>query len=77
MASTPENRPEIRKELAKRADGGEPLYDDDMAIQLSGNSLVVGVTAFACKVHDIEQGDKTTVEVHEDGIWVDLGGSNE
>jgi len=77
MASTPENRPEIRQELTKRADGGEPLYDEDMAIQRSGNSLVVGVTAFACKVHGIEKGDEPTVEVHDDGIWIATGDTDE
>jgi len=65
------------EERARRADGGEPLYDEDMKVQLSGNSLVVGVTSVGCKVHGIQKGDEYVVEVHDDGIWIATGGADE
>ena len=74
MAGTPETNSAIRQERARRADGGEPLHDEQMTIQLSGNSLVIGVTSYAVKTHDIEQGDKPLVQVYPDGIWISTEG---
>jgi len=37
---------------------------------------MVGVTAFASKVHDLSAKDTVTIETHADGIWIDLSGGD-
>jgi len=75
MAGQPQSRPSIRKERARRADGGEPLNSEKMSIRWDGNSLVVGVTAFGSKTHHITAQDEVIVETYRDGIWIDVGAS--
>jgi hypothetical protein len=78
MAGKPQERPEIRKERARRADGGEPLdTSDEMSIRWQGNSLVIGLTNYAVRTHDITADDVACVETYMDGIWIDLGGGGD
>jgi hypothetical protein len=77
MAGKPQDHPMIQNERAKRADGGEPLYDEEMSLYNNGGSVVVGVTSFACKVHSLALGDTVRVETYPDGIWIDVEGADE
>jgi len=77
MAGRPQNRPTIRDERARRADGGEPLNSEQRSVHQEGNSLVVGVTAYAVKTHSLSGDDDVTVETYADGIWIDLGGGDD
>lgn len=74
MAGQPQSRPEIRRERAHRADGGEPYNDETMNVRRDGGSLVVGLTAFAASFHSIDESTVATVECYDDGVWVDFGG---
>jgi hypothetical protein len=74
MAGEPHEQPGIRKERARRADGGEPLYSEDRSVYRNGNSMVVGVTSYAVKTHSLNSGDDVVVETYPAGIWIDLGG---
>jgi len=74
MAGVPEDRPTIRDERARRADGGEPLNSEEMSLCWNGNSLVVGVTSFALKTHRLSDDDDVVVECYQDGIWIGVGG---
>jgi hypothetical protein len=75
MAGQPQDRPAIRNERLRRADGGEPLNTEEgRSIRWQGNSLVVGLTSFAVKTHGITDDDEVTVETYPDGIWIDIGG---
>ena len=77
MAGRPQNRPTIRDERARRADGGEPLNSEERSVHWDGNSLVVGVTAYAVKTHSLTTDDDVTVETYAEGIWIDLGGGDD
>ena len=77
MAGKPQCRPDIVDERARRADGGEPLYSDSRLVLESGDSFVVGLTAFGCKVHQIDKGQEVGIEIHADGIWIDIGGQGD
>jgi hypothetical protein len=74
MAGRPQNRPTIREERARRADGGEPLNSEQRSVHRNGGSLVIGVTSYAVKTHSLSGGDDVTVETYAEGIWIDLGG---
>ena len=77
MATEPHNRPSIRAERAKRADGGEPLNDEQRSVMSYGNSLVIGLTDYGVRTHDVDVGQTPSVLVYPDGIWIDFGGENE
>ena len=66
----------IQQERAKRADGGEPMYDPDMSMYRNGGSLVVGIPSTAQKILDFETGEYT-VEIYPDGIWISAEGGDE
>jgi hypothetical protein len=53
-------------------DDDEPLNAETMSVHYSGNSLVVGLTHFACVCHDLDETDTVTVETHDDGLWLDV-----
>ena len=53
-------------------DDDEPLNAETMSVHYSGNSLVVGLTHFACVAHDLDETDTVTVETYDDGLWLDL-----
>lgn len=77
MASQPETRPGIRQERARRADDGQPLHSEKRHVLESGHSLVIGVTAFAVKAHQVDKGEEATVEIYPDGVWIDFGEQDE
>lgn len=77
MATDPQNRAEIRQQRAKRADGGEPLHSYDSTVYTAGNSIVMALHSYAVRTHDIDAGSEPTVEVHQDGIWVDFSGDSD
>lgn len=74
MATEPHTRSGIRDERARRADGGQPLNSESRTVHWEGNSLVIGLTAYAVKTHDIDAGEKPDVQAYPDGIWIDLRG---
>lgn len=77
MAGQPQQRPEVREYHNHRADGGEPLYSDSRSIAQNGNSLVIGLTDYAVKTHDLQCGQQPVVEVYPDGIWIGIGGGSD
>jgi len=71
MAGKPADLPDMVANKPRRPDGGqEPLYDEQMTIQRSGNSLVVGVTSIAVDIQELQKGDKAQVYVFDGGVWV-------
>lgn len=77
MAGHAQDRPEIRDAHTHRTDGGEPLFSTEQSIYKSGDSLVVGITSYGVKTHDLTRDDTATVEIHPDGIWIDFGGADD
>jgi len=77
MAGKPHERPQIRKERARRADGGEPLNSERRSVHWSGNSLVVGLTSYAVKTHSLDSDDDVVVETYPAGIWIDFDGGRD
>lgn len=77
MAGRPQNRPTVREERARRADGGEPLNSEQRSVHWEGNSLVVGLTSYAAKTHSLSDDDDVTVETYAEGIWISLGGDGD
>jgi hypothetical protein len=71
MSRSPQHD-QIIQQRQRRADGGEPINDEVMSVHYSGNSLVVGITDFASKIHDITDENSVVVECYDDGIWIDL-----
>jgi len=65
----------IREERIQRADDGEPLYDPELSVWKSGNSVVISIPTVARDILNIEAGDTPRVEVHADGIWIPRGDS--
>ena len=74
MAGKPEDRPMVQRELANRADDGEPLYDTDMSLIDNGGSVAVTVPSMARKIHGFTLGDGANIEIYADGIWISPGG---
>lgn len=77
MAGKPEDRPMVRTARTNDADAGEPIHDEEMSVYDNGGTLVVGVTSFASKLHRLTRDDSVTVEVYENGIWIDTEASDE
>jgi hypothetical protein len=77
MATEPHTRSSIREERARRADGGQPLNTETRTVHREGNSLVIGLTAYAVKTHDIDPGQTPEVVAYPDGIWIDLRGASD
>lgn len=74
MGTEPHTQPGIREQRVKRADGGQPLNDEDREVQRSGNSLVIGLTDYGVQTHDLTLDDTLRVAVYPDGIWIDTRG---
>lgn len=74
MGAEPHTQRGIREKRAQRADGGQPLNSESRTVHSAGNSLVIGLTAYAVKTHNINAGQKPDVQVYPDGIWIELGG---
>lgn len=77
MGTEPHTQPAIRDQRARRADGGQPLNDEPRQVHRAGNSLVIGLTDYAVKTHDLSTEDALRVEVYPDGIWIDVGGGGD
>lgn len=77
MAGKPQDRQMIQNERAKRADGGQPMYDPEMSIYDNGGSVVIGIPSVAQKIHNFASGDTATVEIYPDGIWIGRGDSDD
>ncbi len=69
--STPETNQIIRNERRKRADGGEPLHDDDRSLFQRGGSIAVTLTAIGRDIHGLDADGDVTVMVYPDGIWIE------
>jgi hypothetical protein len=74
MGTQPQNREQIRKRRQQRAADGGRLNSENMSVRWDGDSLVIGLTAYAVKTHDITDDDDLDVETYPEGIWIDLGG---
>jgi len=71
MADSPEDHPMVRSERKRRAEAtNEPLYSTERSVYTNGTGLVIGVPPIACKIHDIDEQDSKTVEIHQTGIWI-------
>lgn len=77
MATQPQNREEIRERHQRRVADGGRLNSETMQVQWSGNSLVVGLTAYGVKTHDLDSDCQVTVETYQDGIWIEVGDDGE
>lgn len=77
MAGKPEDRQMVRNVRADRTEPGEPIHDEEMSVYDNSGSLVVGVTSFGRKLHRLTGDDTVTVEVYDDGIWIDTRGADE
>lgn len=67
----------VRTARSTNTEDGEPIHDEEMSIYDNSGSLVVGVTSFARKLHRLSREDSVTVEVYDEGIWIDMEGRNE
>jgi hypothetical protein len=74
MGTHPQNREQIRQRRQQRAADGEPFNSESMSVRWDGDSLVIGLTAYGVKTHDITDDDELSVEVYPGGIWIDAGG---
>lgn len=77
MATEPQNREAIRQRRNRRVPDGGCLNAETMVVQRSGNSLVVGLTDYGVKTHDLDATCQLTVEVYREGIWIDVGGDGD
>ena len=78
MAGRPEDKPMVREERKRRAAAvGEPLYDREQSLSQMGNSGVVTIPVTAREILGFDIGDDLTVEVYDDGVWIQGGGSDE
>ena len=77
MATEPQNRKPIREERKRRVPDGGELNEETMAVQRSGNSLVVGLTAHGVKTHDLDTDCEVTVKTYLDGIWIQVEGDSD
>jgi len=77
MATEPQNRDAIRERRQRRVPDGGCLNAETMVVQRSGNSLVVGLTDYGVKTHDLDTDCQLTVEVYREGIWIDIGGDDD
>jgi hypothetical protein len=77
MATQPQNRDEIRERHQRRVPDGGRLNDETMQVQQSGNSLVVGLTAYGVKTHDLDDSCEVVVETYTDGIWIEVSDDGE
>lgn len=72
MSRSPKKHDQIIQQQQRRADSGEPINDKTMSVYYSGNSLVVGLTDFVEKLHDVTEDQSVVVECYDDGVWIDL-----
>jgi len=77
MATEPQNREAIRECHQRRVPDGGLLNDETMQVQRSGNSLVVGLTSYGVKTHDLDDSCEVRVETYTDGIWIEVGDDGE
>lgn len=77
MAGKPQDSSIIKQERASRADGGEPMYDPEMSLYPNNGSLVMTIPTTVRDIHGFETGDKVTIEVYSDGIWIGAGDGDE
>jgi hypothetical protein len=77
MATEPQNREAIRERHQRRVPDGGRLNSETMQVQRSGNSLVVGLTAYGVKTHDLDGDCEVSVETYTDGIWIEVGDDGE
>jgi len=73
MATQPQNREPIREERQRRVADGGRLNGESMQVRWHGNSLVVGLTAYGVKTHDLDDDCEVRVETYQDGIWIEVG----
>jgi hypothetical protein len=74
MGTQPQNRKQVREQRQVRATDGGELNSEEMNVRWDGGSLVIGLTAYAVKTHQITDDDELTVHTYPDGIWIDVGG---
>jgi hypothetical protein len=72
MASEPQNRQAIRECHKRRVPDGGRLNAEAMQLRWHGNSLVVGLTSYGVKTHDLDDSCEVTVETYQDGIWIEV-----
>jgi hypothetical protein len=77
MGTEPHTQPGIREQRIKRADGGEPLNDEERQVQRVGNSIMIGLTDYGVQTHDLSASDTLLVAVYPDGIWIQTGDRDE
>jgi len=77
MATQPQNREAIREERQRRVPDGGELNGEPMQVRWHGNSLVVGLTAYGVKTHDLDDDSEVRVETYADGIWIEVGDDGE
>jgi len=77
MAGRPDDSQMVRNARAALTPEGDPLHEEDVSVYDNGGHFVVGVTSFARKLHRLSDDGDVTVEVYEEGIWIDTGGADD
>ena len=77
MAGRPDDSQMVREARIELTADGDPLHEEDVSVYNNGGHYVVGVTSFGRKLHALTDGADVTVEVYEDGIWLDTEGGDE
>jgi len=67
----------VRNARAALTPEGDALHKEDVSVYDNGGHFVVGVTSFGRKLHRLADGGDVTVEVYEEGIWIDTGGHDD
>jgi hypothetical protein len=75
--SSPQASKTIIERREQLCDGGEPLHTDSRSVISKDGSLYINTTKFGETLHELSAGDSVTVEVHDAGIVIVPGDSDE
>jgi len=64
----------VRDLREQETDDSSPIHTEEMSVYDNGGSFVVGVTSFGRKLHQLAAGERVTVEIYADGIFIATGG---
>jgi hypothetical protein len=70
MAGKPQERPMRVNSDSAQEHLGEPNFTEEMSLQPSGGSTLIGIPAAAVKFLGYEVGESREVEVYQDGVFI-------
>lgn len=77
MAGKPQDRPMVQTERQAEADGGEPLFTEEMSLTDRNGSVGVTIPSGAVKILGYEIGESRAVEVYPDRVVIPKGEPDE